>query len=122
MTVGTKKEYNLLNAFMTLSKNFHDLNHLSTLYDIPQSDVWKYHSPKNSISRNIKLQMEVKAISYTAPSYFFDKIHQNKKLRYYVYQLVIKQNAPREIKAQEKWKTTLLEDYFDWKYMYDRLN
>ena len=48
---------------------------------MPHSDVWKYHSPKHSISRNIKLQMEVEEISYTAPSYFFDIIHQNKKLR-----------------------------------------
>ena len=62
--------------------------------------------------------MEVEEISYTAPSYFFDKIHQNTKLCKYVYQLVTKQKAPREIKVQEIWKTTLLEDNIDWKYMY----
>jgi len=85
-----------------------DFNHLSTFYDIPQSDFLKYHSLKSSISRNIKLQGEVEVLSYTAPSYFTDKIHQNTKFYKHVHQLVIKQKAPREI---EKWTMTLLEDY-----------
>ena len=31
---------------------------------------------------------------------------------------LIKQKAPRKIKAHEKWKTTLMQDNIDWKYMY----
>jgi len=35
-----------------------------------------------------------------------------------VCQTLLKQKAPREIKAHNKWNTTLTEDNIDWKYMY----
>ena len=57
--------------------------------------------------------MEVEDIGYTAPTYFFDKINQNIKLCKHVYQTLIKQKAPHEIKAHAKWKTTLMEDNID---------
>jgi len=64
--------------------------------------------------------MEVEDICYTAPTYFFNKFNQNIKLHVckHVYQTLIKQKAPREIKARAKWKTTLMEDNIDWKYLY----
>jgi len=98
------------------NKTFYDFNYFSALYDIPNSDFSKYNSLKSSILRNIKAQMEVKDINYTAPTYFFNRINQNTKLCKHVYQTLIKQKAPHEIKVHAKWKTTLMEDNNDWRY------
>ena len=100
------------------SKRFYDFKFFSSLYDIPNSDFLKYHSLKSCISRTIKIQMELEEIVYTPPSYFFERINQNTKLCRYVYQTLIKQKAPNKINAQDKWKTTLMEDSIDWKNMY----
>jgi len=62
--------------------------------------------------------MQVEDIDYSAPVYFFNKINQNTKLCKHVNQTLIKQKAPHEIKAHAKWKTTLIEDNIDWRYMY----
>jgi len=59
--------------------------------------------------------MELEEIVYTPPSYFFERINQNTNLCRYVYQTLIKQKAPNKINAQDKWKTTLMENSIDWK-------
>ena len=54
-----------------INKTNYDFNHFSALHDIPNSDILKYHTLKISISPNIKSQMEVEDLCYTAPTYFF---------------------------------------------------
>ena len=114
-----QKSVQLIEHFYDVkNKMFYDFNYFSALYDIPNSDFLKYNSLKSSISRNIKSQMEVEDIGYTAPTYFFYIINPNTKLCKHAYQTLIKQNVPHEIKAQAKWKTTFLQDNIDWRYMY----
>jgi len=78
----------------------------------------KYHILVTSVSPEIKANMENEEMCNKVPTYIFDSIQENTKVCKYVYETLIKQKLPNEIKAQTKWATQITYENINWKEIY----